>query len=107
MEVVVRKKSGRTVRMTGGALALALGAGVVLGTVPAHADWSAYPIQLGYHGNARPSDAAAQNETRPAADRECFSRYGFRAQGVTPLWLVSNKSNGRVNWFQYWRCDSN
>ncbi|WP_157985162.1 hypothetical protein [Lentzea terrae] len=99
----MRKKSGRTVRTVGGALALALGAGVVLGTVPAQADWSIYPIQLGYHGSARPSDAAAQNETRPAADRECFSKYGFRARGVTPAWLVSN--NG--SWYQYWRCDSN
>ncbi|MGW4213370.1 hypothetical protein ACWEIJ_35665 [Lentzea sp. NPDC004789] len=87
----------------GGALALALGAGAVLGTVPAQADWSIYPIQTSYHGTARPSDAAAQNETRPAADRECFSKYGFRARGVTPAWLVSN--NG--NWYQYWRCDSN
>jgi len=103
----VRKKSGRTVRMTVGALALALGAVVVLGTAPAYADWSAYPIQLAYHGSARPSDAAAQKETRPAADRECISQYGFRARGVTPLWLVSNTSDGRVNWFQYWRCDSN
>jgi hypothetical protein len=107
MEVVVRKKSSRTVRMTGGALALALGAGVVLGTVPAHADWYAYPIQLAYHGKTRPSDEAAQRETRAAADRECVAHYGFRAREVTPAWLVSNTSNGTVNWFQYWRCDSN
>ena len=98
----MRKKSGRTVRTAGGALVLALGAGVVLGTVPAYADWSIYPIQTSYRG-ARPSDAAAQNQTRPAADRECFSKYGFRARGVTPAWLVSN--NG--SWYQYWRCDSN
>ncbi|KJK44416.1 hypothetical protein UK23_29350 [Lentzea aerocolonigenes] len=93
--------------MTGGALALALGAGVVLGTVPAQADWYAYPIQLRYHGSARPSDAAAQNETRSAADRECVAKYGFRARGVTPVGLVNNKHDGTVDWYQYWRCDSN
>jgi hypothetical protein len=93
--------------MTGGALALALGAGVVLGTVPAHADTYVWPIQLSYHGNTRPSDAAAQRETRPAADRECVARYGFRARGVTPLWLVRDQKAKIPTWAQYWQCDSN
>lgn len=93
--------------MTGGALALALGAGVVLGTVPAHADWSEYPIQLRYTGWKQPSAVDAQNETRSAADAECFRQFGFRARGVRPLGLASKTSDRGNEWFQYWHCDSN
>lgn len=104
----MRAKFGRTVRTAGVALALALGAGVILGTAPASAASVTYDIQLRHHGSSIPSSSAAQDETRAAADRKCVQTYGYRAREIQPYSLWGKKmSDGSHNWYQAWKCISN
>lgn len=75
------------------------------GRSPAQANsWHTYWIATSYHGNNRPSDEAAQRETRSEANRRCQAAYGFfKARGVT-AWGLGRYDN---TWEQNWRCDSN
>jgi hypothetical protein len=108
VEVAVHEKAGKTLRTVAAALVLASSACVVLGTTPASADTTFMDFQLAYHGSRFPSNTDAQNETRPAADRQCVATYGFRAREVQPYTLYAlRQPNGTNNWYQSWHCYSN
>ncbi|MFC3895285.1 hypothetical protein ACFOWZ_27720 [Lentzea rhizosphaerae] len=95
-------------RTTGVALVLASAAATVLGVTPASAASTFMTFDLAYRGNKFPSQSAAINETRPAADRKCVQTYGFRARGVEPGMLYGlQQPDGSNRWVQPWRCYSN
>lgn len=104
----MRAKFRRTARTTGIALTVALSAGLVLGTATANAASTTYNIKLRYTGESIPSSSAAQNETRSAADAKCVQIYGYRAREIQPYSLWGKKvSEGKLDWFQAWKCISN
>lgn len=103
----MRAKFHRTVRTTGIALTLALSAGLVLGVSPASAASFSIKTTLRYHGDRFPSQSAAQDETRPAADAACFKKYGYRAREIKPGAFYGLQANGGTNWHQFWTCYSN
>jgi hypothetical protein len=102
----VRSKSGKMTRGAGVVLALASGAMVVLGAVPAGAASVQYDIEFRSHAAQKPSWQEAEAETRPAADQRCVATYGFRARGVTAVGYSGSGVSGNYSYRMTWRCDS-